>query len=674
MLQCHLSGGEPLLRRDLVEIVAAANELGLYTNLVTSALGLSRPRAEQLRAAGLDHVQVSIQADEPAVSDRIAGTPSFQRKIEAMGVVKELGWPLTVNVVLHRQNIDRVADVLALAEEVGADRVELANTQYYGWAWRNRDALLPSRAQLEAAEVVVRAARERLRDRMDVIYVIPDYYSRYPKPCMGGWASRQLTVTPERRRAALPGRPVPAVAAGQRARGPAGADLGRVPGDDRVPRDGLDAGSLPQLRPPRAGLRRLPLPGVPAHRRRRPHRPGLPPVAGPRARGRRGAGRQRRGTADRPAARPPPAPGLTRGCCRRPKEAPSVMTSILIFVAGAALLVYSAEKLIVYLVGAASGLHVSVFLLAIIFTGIEFDDVAFGVVLNMEDLGEVALGTVFGTAIAMTGIVLALAAIITPTRVNIPRSYIALFAVSPLLMIPFILLGPLTAVHGVVLVLLFVAFIGYVATKELRSTTPVFRNAEILEKIEVGGGGAAPVAGTDRPTDKPPFTVTVPFNKSRPLPGWAGIALAVVALVGLVAGAAIMSYGTEGILEEYEIGATLFGATIATLVLTIEDIVLTVEPTRKGAPEIGVGNVIGSVVFGVTAKLGIILLAGGSILVDDDVLSWHLPVLVVMTGLSAYFIHTGRLRRWHGFVLLALYVAYWVISFTVLGEAPVEAD
>jgi PqqA peptide cyclase len=196
VLQCHLSGGEPLLRRDLVEIVAAASELGLYTNLVTSALGLSRGRAEELRAAGLDHVQVSIQADEPAISDRIAGTPSFHRKVEAMGVVKELGWPLTVNVVLHRQNIDRVADVLALAEEVGADRVELANTQYYGWAWRNRDALLPSRTQLEAAEGVVRAARDRLRDRMDVIYVIPDYYSRYPKPCMGGWASRQLTVTP----------------------------------------------------------------------------------------------------------------------------------------------------------------------------------------------------------------------------------------------------------------------------------------------------------------------------------------------------------------------------------------------------------------------------------------------------------------------------------------------
>lgn len=196
VLQCHLSGGEPLLRRDLVELVAHAHDLGLYTNLITSALGFSRARAEELRAAGLDHVQISIQADEPAVSDRIAGIPSFRRKVEAMGVAKELGWPLTVNVVLHRYNIDRVADVLALAEEVGADRLELANTQYYGWAWRNRDALLPSRAQLEAAEGVVRAASERLRDRMDIIYVIPDYYSRYPKPCMGGWASRQLTVTP----------------------------------------------------------------------------------------------------------------------------------------------------------------------------------------------------------------------------------------------------------------------------------------------------------------------------------------------------------------------------------------------------------------------------------------------------------------------------------------------
>ena len=196
VLQLHLSGGEPLLRRDIVELAAAARDLGMYTNLVTSALGLSRRRAEELRAAGLDHVQVSIQADEPAISDRIAGTPSFARKVEACRLVKELGWPLTLNVVLHRQNIDRIGAVLRLAEELEADRVELANTQYYGWAWRNRDALLPSRSQLEQAEEVVSAARTRLKGRMDVIYVLPDYYSRYPKPCMGGWAQRQLTVAP----------------------------------------------------------------------------------------------------------------------------------------------------------------------------------------------------------------------------------------------------------------------------------------------------------------------------------------------------------------------------------------------------------------------------------------------------------------------------------------------
>jgi pyrroloquinoline quinone biosynthesis protein E len=196
VLQLHLSGGEPLLRRDLPEIVRSASELGLYTNLITSALGLTPRRAEQLRAAGLDHVQISIQADEPGLSDHIAGTPSFERKLAAARLVKELGWPLTLNVVLHRLNIDGVAGLLDLAEELGADRLELAHTQYYGWALHNRDALLPSSAQLERADLVVRAAHERLQGRMEVIYVLPDYYGRYPKPCMGGWGRRQLTVVP----------------------------------------------------------------------------------------------------------------------------------------------------------------------------------------------------------------------------------------------------------------------------------------------------------------------------------------------------------------------------------------------------------------------------------------------------------------------------------------------
>jgi pyrroloquinoline quinone biosynthesis protein E len=196
VLQLHLSGGEPLQRRDLVELVASARDLGFYTNLITSALGLSRRRAEELKTAGLDHVQISIQADEQSLSDRIAGTPSYERKVAAARMVKELDWPLTMNVVIHRHNIDRMGRILDLAEELGADRIELANTQYYGWARLNRAALLPSRAQLDRAEEVVRAARRRLDGKMEIIYVIPDYYSKFPKPCMGGWGKNQLTVTP----------------------------------------------------------------------------------------------------------------------------------------------------------------------------------------------------------------------------------------------------------------------------------------------------------------------------------------------------------------------------------------------------------------------------------------------------------------------------------------------
>ena len=196
VLQLHLSGGEPLQRRDLPEIVAKARELGFYTNLVTSALSLTPKRAEQLQIAGLDHVQISIQAAEPHLSDRIAGTPSYQRKIAAARLVKALGFPLTLNVVLHRHNIDQIAALLTLAEELTVDRLELANTQYYGWALHNRAALLPTWDQLQRAELIVRAALARLAGKMQIIYVVPDYYSPYPKPCMGGWGQRQLTVAP----------------------------------------------------------------------------------------------------------------------------------------------------------------------------------------------------------------------------------------------------------------------------------------------------------------------------------------------------------------------------------------------------------------------------------------------------------------------------------------------
>ncbi|MER6030980.1 pyrroloquinoline quinone biosynthesis protein PqqE [Streptomyces sp. NPDC001851] len=196
VLQTHLSGGEPLLRRDLPRLVAHAHRLGLYVNLITAGLTLSPRRAGELATAGLDHVQLSFQDARPGGADLIAGRPAHRRKLAAAAAVKQAGLALTVNVVLHRANIDHIDALVALAERVGADRLELANTQYYGWALRNRAALLPTRAQLVDAERAVRAARCRTGSRLDIVYVVADYFEDLPKPCMHGWGSRQLTVAP----------------------------------------------------------------------------------------------------------------------------------------------------------------------------------------------------------------------------------------------------------------------------------------------------------------------------------------------------------------------------------------------------------------------------------------------------------------------------------------------
>jgi pyrroloquinoline quinone biosynthesis protein E len=191
-----LTGGEPLLRDDLAAIVASARGAGLYTNLITSGVGLSPGRVEELRAAGLDSVQISLQADEAGSADEIAGASAHATKVRASRVVRASGLPLTLNVVLHRLNIERVDRIIALAEELDACRLELANAQYCGWAFANRAALLPSAEQIRAAEHVARAAAERLRGRMEVIYVLPDYFADRPKPCLHGWGRRLLTVNP----------------------------------------------------------------------------------------------------------------------------------------------------------------------------------------------------------------------------------------------------------------------------------------------------------------------------------------------------------------------------------------------------------------------------------------------------------------------------------------------
>lgn len=196
-LQVHFSGGEPTVRRDLETLVRHAARAGLYSNLITSGVMLDEARVAALADAGLDHVQISFQDVDDAAGDRVAGFRDAQRlKRRAAALVRAAGLPLTVNAVVHRQNLSRLPEMIQLAVELGAGRLEVAHVQYYGWALRNRAALLPSRAQLEAATRVVDEARARLKGRLLIDYVVPDYHAALPKACMGGWARRFFNVTP----------------------------------------------------------------------------------------------------------------------------------------------------------------------------------------------------------------------------------------------------------------------------------------------------------------------------------------------------------------------------------------------------------------------------------------------------------------------------------------------
>jgi pyrroloquinoline quinone biosynthesis protein E len=196
VLQLGLSGGEPLLRKDLEELAAHARSTGLYTTLVTSGLGLTRVRAERLKQAGLEHIQISIQDSDPKVAEQIAGVRSVKHKQIAAALVRELGFAFTINVVLHRANLDRIAEIIDLAAELGADRLELANTQYYGWGLRNRSALQPTRDQVERSRETAERAMQRYRGRMQITYVLPDYHEVYPKACYGGWGKLYLVIAP----------------------------------------------------------------------------------------------------------------------------------------------------------------------------------------------------------------------------------------------------------------------------------------------------------------------------------------------------------------------------------------------------------------------------------------------------------------------------------------------
>jgi pyrroloquinoline quinone biosynthesis protein E len=196
VLQLGLSGGEPLLRKDLEELAAHARQQGLYSTLVTSGLGLTRSRAERLKDAGLEHIQISIQDSDPEIAERIAGVRSVKHKQAAAVLVRELGFAFTINVVLHRANLDRIGEIIDMAAELGADRIELANTQYYGWGLQNRAALMPTREQVERSREIAEQAIQRYRGRMQITYVLPDYFEAYPKACYGGWGKVYLVVAP----------------------------------------------------------------------------------------------------------------------------------------------------------------------------------------------------------------------------------------------------------------------------------------------------------------------------------------------------------------------------------------------------------------------------------------------------------------------------------------------
>jgi pyrroloquinoline quinone biosynthesis protein E len=196
MLHAHFTGGEPLARPDLTELIAGARAAGLYTNLITTGLGLNETRLQALVDAGLDHIQISFQDSREEAANWIAGAKAHAHKIELSRLIRRHKIAFTVNLVIHRQNIDHLEEMIAFIERLAPERMEIAHTQYYGWALQNRAALLPTRAQLDKAVEVVAAADKRLAGRIRIDSVVPDYYARYPKACMGGWGRRLMLINP----------------------------------------------------------------------------------------------------------------------------------------------------------------------------------------------------------------------------------------------------------------------------------------------------------------------------------------------------------------------------------------------------------------------------------------------------------------------------------------------
>ena len=343
-------------------------------------------------------------------------------------------------------------------------------------------------------------------------------------------------------------------------------------------------------------------------------------------------------------------------------ESQGTIGAVIVLLGGVVLLTSCTEKLISYLARASLNLEMSLFALAIIFTGFEFDDTILALVLSAGGLEEAALGSALGTGLAIIGVTLALAAVVEPFPVDLPKDYIAIFGLGPLILVPFVLLGTLTAIHGVVLALFFVFAFGYFILRERQRDVPVFRNTELGKQLRPDGGTATRSDALEEIAEE---RILGDLADS----GVVWLVLSMLALVGIVFAAMLLEGGSGVVMEGFGLSETVFGATILTLILTFEDIMLTLEPVRRGFPEIGVGNVIGSVLFSVTGNIGVIMFLS-EVSISDSVLTFHLPFMIVVTALAAYFFYKGNINRWHGVLLGSLYVAYWVIALVVFGGIP----
>lgn len=342
-------------------------------------------------------------------------------------------------------------------------------------------------------------------------------------------------------------------------------------------------------------------------------------------------------------------------------EGQGLLGAILVLIGGMLLLTACVEKLISYLTRAAFGFQISLFALAIVFTGFEFDDTILALVFSAGDLEGAALGTALGTGLAIIGVTLAVAAIVKPFPVDLPTDYVVLFGLAPLLLIPFVLAGTLTFVHGLLLLGAFVLMFGYIVIREYRRESAVFWATDVAGTVQTDGGVPIPESVSRIPEDR------IVGGRS-----WAGVIwllLAIVALMGIVFASMLLEAGSEVVVEGSGLDQTVFGATILTAILTFEDIMLTLEPVRRGLPEIGIGNVIGSVLFSVTGNVGVIMLLS-ELTISRSVLTLHLPAVILLTALAAYFLYEGRLKRWHGLLLGGLYIGYWSIAILVFSGVP----